>query len=87
MKTISAATLIGILFTFGTAQAQEMMDCTDDAMMKIQADVDAITDAAQNEQKEMAMKELEKAKEAKTANSEEDCKMHLANAAKAMKKS
>ena len=87
MKTLGATTFIGLVLMFGTAQAQEMMDCTDDSMMKIQADVDAMTDAAQSAQKKMAMKELEKAKEAQTANSEADCKAHLGNASKALKKS
>lgn len=63
-----------------------MMKCDDAPMMKIQTEMDAMTDPAMKEKKEMAMKEVDMAKEAMKANQTEDCTMHLEGAMKAMKK-
>jgi hypothetical protein len=63
-----------------------MMKCDDDSMMKMQTEMNAMTDPAMKEQKEMAMKEMDMAKEAMKAKKMDDCKMHMESAAKAMKK-
>lgn len=63
-------------------QAQDMnMDCTEDNMMKMQQQIDAMADETK---KEMAMGDMEKAKEAAKANKVADCKTHLENVMKAM---
>jgi hypothetical protein len=48
-------------------------------MTKLETDVGQITDSGR---KEMAQKELAMAKEAMTANDQEKCKTHMANAMK-----
>ena len=63
-----------------------MMKCDDDSMMKMQTEMDAMKDPAMKEQKEMAMKEMDMAKEAMKANKADDCMMYMENAAKEMKK-
>ena len=63
-----------------------MMKCDDASMMKVQGDIDAMTDASMASQKEMAMKEMEMAKDSMKANKTDDCVMHIDNAMKAMKK-
>ena len=83
LKALAAAASIVLALSFGVAYAQEM-DCTDDAMTKMQTQVDAMTGEGQTEQKEMAMTELNKAKEMMKANNMADCKTHMANAMNAM---
>jgi hypothetical protein len=63
-----------------------MVKCDDASIMKMQSEVEAMTEAAMKEKKEMAMKEMDKAKEAMKANQMDDCKMHMESAMKAMKK-
>jgi hypothetical protein len=63
--------------------AMGMATCDDASMMKAQADVDATTDAAM---KDMAMKEMDMAREAMKAGKADDCAMHLDGAMKAMTK-
>ncbi|MGX5841031.1 hypothetical protein ACWGTI_09940 [Mesorhizobium sp. ArgA1] len=63
-----------------------MMKCDDASMMKMQADMDAMTGEAMKPQKEAAMKEMEMAKDAMKANKADDCMMHMDMAMKAMKK-
>ena len=52
--------------------------------MKMQSDMDAMTTMTQA-QKDMATKEMQMAKDAMAANKMDDCMMHMAAAAKAMK--
>jgi len=71
------------------AFAQDAMmaaKCDDASMMKMQSDVDGMTDPAMKEKKEMASKEMMMAKEAMTANKMDECKMHMDNAMKSMGK-
>ena len=60
--------------------------CDDASMMKMQTEMDAVTDPAMKEQKEMAMKEMDMAKDSMKAGKTDDCMMHLDGAMKAMKK-
>lgn len=84
------STLLGAAFAIAIIQpafAQDaMMKCDDDSMMKMQTEMDAMKDPAMKQQKEMAMKEMDMAKEAMKANKADDCMMHMENAAKEMKK-
>jgi hypothetical protein len=73
--TLAAAGTIA-MFAMAPAYAAE---CDEATMMKVEADVKAMTDAPKME---MAMKEFEMAKEAMTASKMDECKMHLDNAMK-----
>ncbi|MDW5318517.1 hypothetical protein [Rhizobium sp. PL01] len=64
--------------------AMDAMKCDDASMMKMQADMDAMTDPAMMEKKEMASKEMMMAKDSMKANKMDDCKMHMDNAKKSM---
>ncbi|AFL52924.1 hypothetical protein ABIE78_001183 [Sinorhizobium fredii] len=59
--------------------AQADLVCDQAGMTKLETDVGQITDSGR---KEMAQKELAMAKEAMTANDQEKCKTHMANAMK-----
>jgi len=67
-----------------SSSAQEMMKCDDASMMKMQTEREAMTDSAMAQQKDMAMKEMEK--EAVAANKTDECTMHMENASKEMMK-
>lgn len=60
-----------------------MMKCDDASMMKMQSHMDAMTDPAK---KDMAMKEMQMAKDAMKAKKMDDCAMHMDGAMKAMSK-
>jgi hypothetical protein len=64
----------------------KMMKCDDASMMKMQGEMDAMTDPAMKDKKDMAMKEMEMAKDSMKANKTDDCAMHLDGAMKAMTK-
>lgn len=85
LRRILIAGVLGLgLTTY--ASAQEMMKCDDASMMKMQTEMDAMTDPAMAQQKDMAMKEMEMAKEAMAANKTDECTMHMENASKEMMK-
>src|SRR5690349_20470038 len=89
-RSMIKSTLLVAAFAIAIIQpvfAQDaMMKCDDDSMMKMQTEMDAMKDPAMKEQKEMAMKEMDMAKEAMKANKADDCMMYMENAAKEMKK-
>lgn len=60
-----------------------MMKCDDASMMKMQGHMDAMTDPSK---KDMAMKEMQMAKDAMKAKKMDDCAMHMDGAMKAMSK-
>lgn len=60
-----------------------MMKCDDASMMKMQGHMDAMTDPAK---KDMAMKEMQMAKDAMKAKKMDDCATHMDGAMKAMSK-
>ena len=70
----------------GPALAQDTLKCDDASMMMMQQQMDAMTDPAMKEKKDMAMQEMTKAKESMTANQTDDCMMHMKNAMDNMKK-
>ena len=85
IKTIAAATLFTL--ALGTsAYAMDPMKCDDDSMMKMQTEMDAMTDPMMKDQKEMAMKEMDMAKMAMKDGKTDDCMMHMGEASKQMMK-
>ena len=85
-KSILVAAAFAIAFIQPAFAQDTMMKCDDASMMKVQTEMDAMTDTSMKEKKEMAMKEMDMAKEAMKANKADDCMMHMENAAKEMKK-
>ena len=86
LKSTLVATAFAIVFIQPAFAQDTMVKCDDASMMKTQTEMDAMTDPAMKEKKEMAMKEMDMAKEAMKANKTDDCVMHLEGAMKAMKK-
>jgi hypothetical protein len=86
LKLTLVAAAFAIAFIQPVYAEDSMMKCDDASMMKVQTEMDAMTDSAMKAQKEMAMKEMEMAKDSMKANKAEDCMMHMDNAMKAMKK-
>ena len=85
IRTLATATLLTL--ALGTsAYAMDPMKCDDDSMMKMQTEMDAMTDPMMKDQKEMAMKEMDMAKTAMGAGKTDDCTMHMDNAMKEMMK-
>lgn len=62
------------------------MKCDDASMMKMQTEMDAMTDPAMKEQKDMAMKHMEMAKASMKEGKMDDCTMHMGEASKEMMK-
>ena len=83
MKSLIVATIAGFAL-IAPAHADEMMKCDDASMMKMQNEMDAMTDPAMKEHKEMAMKEMDMAKMAMKDGKMEDCTMHMGEAGKQM---
>jgi hypothetical protein len=86
LKSALVATALAVAFIQPAFAQDSMMKCDDASMMKLQTEMDAMTDPAMMEKKEMAMKEMDMAKEAMKANKTDDCKMHMEGAMKEMKK-
>ena len=85
IKTLAAAGLLSL--ALGTsAYAMDPMKCDDASMMKMQTEMDAMTDPMMKDQKEMAMKEMTMAKDSMTAGKTDDCTMHMEAAQKEMMK-
>lgn len=87
MKTTLCAAAVVALALSAPAFAQDnMMKCDDASMMKMQTEMDAMTDPAMKDKKEMAMKEMDMAKMAMKDGKMEDCTMHMGEAGKQMMK-
>ncbi|ANL66254.1 hypothetical protein AMC82_CH02618 [Rhizobium phaseoli] len=87
MLKCTVAVIVFALASAMPAFAQNtMMKCDDASMMKMQSDMDAMTDPAMKEKKEMASKEMKMAKDSMKAKKMDDCKMHMENAMKSMGK-
>ena len=82
LKLLCAAAVLAIAGS-APAFADDMMACDDASMMKTNDMVMAMTDPAQKEHMDMAMKEVEMAKMAMKDGKMEDCSMHLDAAMKA----
>ena len=69
-------------FAFASpAFAADKMECSDANMMKMQKDMEAMTDKTKQE---MAMKEMTMAQDMMKQNKMDDCSMHMDNAMKEM---
>jgi hypothetical protein len=77
-----AAVFIQPVFAEDAMKPMAMSTCDEASMMKMQAEMDAMTDEAM---KTAAMKEMDMAKDAMKANKTDDCVMHMDEAMKAMK--
>ena len=84
-KTLIVAALAGFAL-IAPAHAAEMMMCDDASMMKMQTEMDAMTDPAMKDKKDMAMKEMDMAKMAMKDGKTDDCMMHMGEADKQMMK-
>ena len=62
----------------------EAMKCDDASMMKMQTDMDAMSDPAMKANKDMAMKQMGMAKNAMKDKKMEDCSMHMGMASMSM---
>ena len=86
LKSALVAAALAVAFIQPAFAQDTMMKCDDASMMKVQTEMDAITDPAMKEKKVMAMKEMAMAKDAMKANKTDDCMMHMQGAMKEMKK-
>lgn len=81
-STISAAILVIALSV--PSYADDMAKCDDASMMAMHSEMDAMTDPAMKEHKEMAMKEMEMAQTSMNDGKMDDCAVHLDAAKKEM---
>lgn len=81
-STISAAILAIALSA--PSYADDMAKCDDASMMAMHSEMDAMTDPAMKEHKEMAMKEMEMAKTSMDEGKMDDCASHMDAAKKEM---
>jgi hypothetical protein len=84
--TFAAACLATAFAAPVYAQDAMMAKCDDASMMKMQTQMDGMTDPAMKEKKEMASKEMMMAKNSMKEKKMEDCTMHMDKAMKAMGK-
>jgi hypothetical protein len=83
LKSTIAAALFGLAF-IAPAYADDMK-CDEASMTKMQADMDAMTDPAMKDKKEMAMKEMEMAMASMKDGKADECMMHMKGAMDAVK--
>ena len=83
IKLLLSAAVFG-LFLAAPANAMEAMKCDDASMMKMQTDMDAMSDPAMKANKDMAMKQMGMAKTAMKDNKMDDCSMHMGMASMSM---
>ena len=82
-KLLIGAAVFG-LFLAAPANAMEAMTCDDTSMMKMQTDMDAMSDPAMKANKDMAMKHMEMASAAMKDNKMDDCSMQMGMASISM---
>ncbi len=70
----------------GMASMSMMMKCDDATMMKMQTEMDAVTDPAMKANKEMAMKQMDMAKMAMKDKKTDECMMNMGEAMNSMNK-
>ncbi len=75
-KLLLCAAVFGLFLT-APANAMEAMKCDDASMMKMQTDMDAMSDPAMKANKDMAMKHMEMASAAMKDNKMDDCSMQM----------
>jgi len=82
-KLLLSAAVFGI-FLAAPANAMEAMKCDDASMMKMQTEMDAMSDPAMKANKDMAMKHMEMASAAMKDNRMDDCSMQMGMASISM---
>jgi hypothetical protein len=82
-KLLLSAAVFG-LFLAAPANAMESMKCDDVSMMKMQTDMDAMSDPTMKANKDMATKQMGMAKTAMKDNKMDDCSMHMGMATMSM---
>jgi hypothetical protein len=86
-KSTCAFASLALLFSFQASQAQTTppmtmpMTCTDDDMAKLQTAMEGMSDTPK---KDMAMKEMNMAKDKMSQKNNDGCMMHMQNVQKAM---
>jgi hypothetical protein len=80
MKKLMTATALLMVAFAAPTYAQDMAKCDDASMMAMQTHMDAMTDPAMKEHKEMAMKEMEMAKTSMKDGKMDDCTAHMVKA-------
>src|SRR6187431_375620 len=83
--TLAIAALAAVVLAT-PAFSEEMMKCDEASMMKMKTDMDSMSGMMKEDQKQMAMKEMDMAKEAMAANKMDECSMHMEKASKEMMK-
>jgi len=88
-KTTLAAAALTMAFlqpVFAEDAMKADVKCDEASMMKMQTEMDAMTDPAMKDKKDMAKNEMDMAKESMKADKKDDCMMHMDGAMKAMSK-
>jgi hypothetical protein len=80
-KALFALFALSAVAFVSPAFAADKMECSDANMMKMQKDMEAMTDKTKQE---MAMKEMTMAQDMMKQNKMDDCSMHMDNAMKEM---
>ncbi len=83
IKSIISAAVLAVALTI-PAYADDMAKCDDASMMAMHSEMDAMTDPAMKEHKEMAMNEMEMAKTSMNEGKMDDCAAHMDAAKKEM---
>ena len=83
IKSIISAAILAVSLTV-PAYADDMAKCDDASMMAMHSEMDAMTDPAMKEHKEMAMKEMEMAQASMKDGKMDDCATHIDAAKKEM---
>ncbi len=83
MKLLISAAVLGLILS-APANAMDPMKCDDASMMKMQAEMDAMSDPAMKANKDMAMKHMDMAKTAMKDNKMDDCSMQMGMASMSM---
>ena len=84
MTKLFLSAALATLFLSAPATAAMHMICDDASMMKMQAEMDAMSDPAMTANKAMAMKQMEMAKTAMKGKKMDDCSMHMGMASMSM---
>ena len=82
-KLLLSAAVFG-LFLAAPANALETKKCDDASMMKMQTEMDAMSDPSMKSNKDLAMKQMDMAKTAMKDNKMDDCSMHMGMASMSM---
>jgi hypothetical protein len=77
MTKLFCTSALAIILLSAPANAAMHMKCDDASMMKMQTDMDAMTDPAMKMNKDMAIKQMGMARAAMKNSKMDDCSMHM----------